>query len=98
VRKWLARHPRWVFHFTPTSCSWLNAVDGFFAKLTRRRRKRDTFPSLVSLQEAINRFIKRHYQEPSRFVWKAEPKRLHRRGQARAPNVRDNPLAIAIRF
>jgi transposase len=36
VRAWLARHPRWTFHFTPTSCSWLNAVEGFFAKLTRR--------------------------------------------------------------
>ena len=37
VRAWLARHPRWTFHFTPTSASWLNAVEGFFAKLTRRR-------------------------------------------------------------
>ncbi len=35
VREWLARHPRWTFHFTPTSASWLNAVEGFFAKLTR---------------------------------------------------------------
>jgi hypothetical protein len=33
VRAWLARHPRWTFHFTPTSASWLNAVEGFFAKL-----------------------------------------------------------------
>ena len=40
VRRWLARHPRWTFHFTPTSASWLNAVDGFFAKLTNRRFKR----------------------------------------------------------
>jgi len=36
VQEWLARHPRWTFHFTPTSSSWLNAVEGFFAKLTRR--------------------------------------------------------------
>jgi hypothetical protein len=64
VRKWLARHPRWTFHFTPTSCSWLNALEGFFAKLTRRRLKRGTFPSLVALQEAINRFIDHHNQEP----------------------------------
>ncbi|EHH02133.1 putative transposase for insertion sequence NGRIS-9 [Mesorhizobium amorphae CCNWGS0123] len=40
VRAWLARHPRWTFHFVPTSCSWLNAVEGFFAKLTRRRLKK----------------------------------------------------------
>ena len=74
VRRWLARHPRWAFHFTPTSCSWLNAVEGFFARLTRRRLKRGTFHSLVSLQEAINRFIKHHNQEPMPFVWKADPK------------------------
>ena len=74
VRKWLARHPRWTFHFTPTSCSWLNAVEGFFARLTRRRLKRGTFHSLVSLQQAINRFIEHHNQEPSPFVWKADPK------------------------
>jgi transposase len=40
VREWLARHRRWTFHFTPTSASWLNAVEGFFAKLTRQRLKR----------------------------------------------------------
>ena len=40
VRQWLARHPRWTFHFTPTSASWLNAVEGFFAKLMKRRLKR----------------------------------------------------------
>jgi transposase len=74
VRKWLARHPRWIFHFTPTSGSWLNAVEGFFAKLTRRRLKRGVFPSLVALQEAINRFIEHHNQEPTPFTWKADPK------------------------
>jgi transposase len=43
VRAWLARHPRFHFHFTPTSASWLNAVEGFFAKLTRQRFKRGVF-------------------------------------------------------
>lgn len=55
VRAWLDRHPRWTFHFTPTSCSWLNAVEGFFAKLTRRRLKHGVFHSVVDLQAAINR-------------------------------------------
>lgn len=59
VRAWLARHPRWTFHFVPTSCSWLNAVEGF-AKLTRRRLKHGVFHSVVDLQAAINRFIKEH--------------------------------------
>ena len=43
VRAWLDRHERFVFHFTPTSCSWLNAVEGFFARLSRRRLKRGVF-------------------------------------------------------
>ena len=49
------RHERFVFHFMPTSCSWLNAVKGFFAKLSRRRLKRGVFRSVVDLQAAINR-------------------------------------------
>jgi transposase len=49
VQKWLARHPRWTFHFTPTSASWLNAVEGFLAKLARRRLKRGVFLSVVDL-------------------------------------------------
>src|SRR3974390_3480207 len=49
VRAWLARHPRWVFHFTPTSASWLNAVEGFFAALTRRRLKRRVFRPIAPL-------------------------------------------------
>ena len=47
VRAWLGRHPRWVFHFTPTSGSWLNAVENFFSALTRRRLKRGVFKSIV---------------------------------------------------
>src|SRR4051812_48748952 len=57
VVEWLDRHKGWTFHFTPTSGSWLNAVETFFAKLTRRRLRRGSFPSLVALQEAINRFL-----------------------------------------
>jgi transposase len=74
VRAWLARHPRWSFHFTPTSSSWLNAVEGFFAKLTRRRLKHGVFHSLVDLQAAINRFIADYnIHDAKPFVWKADP-------------------------
>jgi transposase len=73
VQQWLVRHPRWVFHFTPTSCSWLNAVETFFAKLTKRRLKRGVFHSLVALQTAINRFVEAHNRDPKPFVWKADP-------------------------
>ena len=54
VRAWLDRPERFVFHFTPTSCSWLNAVEGFFARLSRRRLKRGVFRSVVDLQAAIS--------------------------------------------
>ena len=73
VRRWLERHPRWTFHFTPTSSSWLNAVEGFFAKLFKRRLKRGVFCSLVELQAAINRFVAEHNQQPKPFVWSADP-------------------------
>ena len=76
VQKWLARHPRWTFHFTPTSASWLNAVEGFFSKLTRRRLKRGVFRSVAELQTAINRFVEETNSDPKPFVWTAEPKRV----------------------
>src|SRR3981081_1651219 len=76
VQKWLARHPRWTFHFTPTSASWLNAVDGFFAKLTRRRLKRGVFRSVADLQAAINRFVEETNSDPKPFVWTADAKRV----------------------
>ncbi len=69
VMAWLARHPRWTFHFTPTSGSWLNAVETFFSALTRRRRKRGTFHSVVDLQAAIHRYIAEHNAEPTPFTW-----------------------------
>src|SRR5260221_12905920 len=76
VKAWLARHPRFVFHFTPTSCSWLNAVESFFAKLTRRRLKRGVFRSIVDLQAAINRFIAEANHDPKPFVWTAHPAKI----------------------
>jgi transposase len=69
VRAWLVRHPRWVFHFTPTSGSWLNAVENFFSALTRRRLKRGVFKSIVDLQAAIKRYLDEHNADPKPFVW-----------------------------
>jgi transposase len=75
VRAWLDRHLRWTFHFTPTSCSWLNAVEGFFAKLSRRRLKRGVF-RFADLQAAINRFIDETNDDPKPFVYTADPNRI----------------------
>jgi transposase len=76
VMRWLDRHPRFAFHFTPTSCSWINAVEGFFATLTKRRLKRGVFRSITDLQAAINRFLDEHNERPKPFVWKADPVRV----------------------
>jgi transposase len=76
VRAWLGRHERFTFHFTPTSCSWLNAVEGFFAKLAKRRLKRGVFISVVDLQAAINRFVIEHNAKPKPFTWNADPDQI----------------------
>ena len=76
VRLWLARHPRWTFHFTPTSASWLNAVEGFFATLSKRRLKRGVFGSVVDLQAAINRFLNDHNANSKPFQWLADPDKI----------------------
>jgi hypothetical protein len=73
VYRWLARHPRWTFHFTPTSASWLNAVEGFFAILTKRRLQRGVFRSVADLQAAINRFLGDHNAQSKPFQWVADP-------------------------
>jgi len=76
VKKWLARHPRWTFHFTPTSASWLNAVEGYFAKLTKRRLQRGVFCSVVELQTAIKRFIADTNANPRPFRWTKDPAKI----------------------
>jgi transposase len=69
IMAWLRRHPRWTFHFTPTSGSWLNAVETFFSALTRRRLRRGVFGSIVDLQAAIHRYIAEHNDAPAPFIW-----------------------------
>ena len=71
VVEWLADHPRWTFHFTPTSASWLNAVEGFFSTITRRKIRRGVFKSVPDLKDAIARYIKAHNKSSKPFVWTA---------------------------
>ena len=73
---WLAEHPRWTFHFTPTSCSWLNAVEGFFSRLTRQSLKRGVFRSVDDLESAITRYIAATNRNPKPFVWTATAKTI----------------------
>jgi transposase len=69
VQQWLADHPRWVFHFTPTSASPINAVEGFFSAITRRRIRRGVFKSVPDLQDAITRYIRDHNKAARPFAW-----------------------------
>jgi hypothetical protein len=89
---WLAKHPRFVFRFTPTSASWLNAVKGLFAKLTNQRLKRGVFQSLQQLKDAIHAFLEHTNTNPKPFTWTKDPKQNHRRRQTGAPSVRFDPL------
>src|SRR6185295_5172376 len=75
VISWLTRHPRWTFHYTPTSGSWLNAVETFSA-MTRRRIRRGVFHSLVDLQAAIHRYLAEHNANPKPFVWTTTPEKI----------------------
>ena len=95
VIAWLGRHPRFTFHFTPTSCSWLNAVESFFATLTKRRLKRGVFRSVVDLQAAINRYLAEAQPRPQALRLDRRSRQDHRRRQPRAPSVRVDPLGIS---
>jgi transposase len=76
VMAWLDKHSRFVFHFTPTSASWLNAVEGFFAKLTKKRLKRGVFRSLDELKNAIHRFLDDTNADPKPFTWTKDPNKI----------------------
>lgn len=69
VKDWLAKHPRFHFHFIPTSSSWLNLVERWFAQITNKRIRRGVFRSVPELEQAIYEYIECHNQHPQPFVW-----------------------------
>jgi transposase len=71
VRGWLARHPRYHVHFTPTSGSWLNLVERLFAELTERCVRRGSHTSVPSLEKATLDYLDRRNRKPKPFVWTA---------------------------
>ena len=87
VADWLA-HPkrsRWHLHFTPTSSSWLNLIEGWFAQLTNRRLKQGSFDSVDSLIEAIDIWISHWNDDPQPFIWRTQATEIIakvRRGRA----------------
>jgi len=71
VQKWLAKHARFVVHFTPTSASWLNMVERFFRDISENRLRRDSFTSVNELEQAIAQYIEHHNKNPKPFIWTA---------------------------
>jgi transposase len=69
VKRWLKKHRRFHLHFTPTSSSWLNLIERWFAELTRKRIRRGVFRNVPELINAITEFIEINNQNPKPFVW-----------------------------
>ncbi|RJF95562.1 IS630 family transposase [Noviherbaspirillum saxi] len=69
IRNWFARHPRFHVHFTPTSASWLNQVERWFATLTEKQIRRGTHRSTRQLEDAIRHYLKLNNADPKPFVW-----------------------------
>ncbi len=69
IKNWLLRHPRFHLHFTPTSSSWLNLVERWFAELTNRKLRRSAHRSVAELEADIRAWIEAWNEDPRPFVW-----------------------------
>jgi transposase len=76
VRHWLAKHPRFVLHFIPTSSSWLNLIERWFAELSQKAVRRGVFHSVEDLQRAIETFTNAWNAKPSPFIWTASVEKI----------------------
>ena len=95
VKAWLAkpRQKRWHLHFTPTSSSWLNLVEGWFAQLTNKRLKHGSFTSVAELTDAIDLWVSHWNDDPKPFVWTKTAKKIItkvKRGRAKLDHLTKN--------
>ena len=81
VQRWFARHPEYRLHFTPTSASWMNMVERFFAEITEKRIRRGAFRSVRALEQAILDYLEGHNEAPKPFVWTADADLILRKVQ-----------------
>jgi transposase len=79
AQAWFAAHPRFHVHFIPTSSSWLNLVERWFAELTRKRIRRGTFKNVPQLIKAIRAFLRENNRDPRPFIWTATPAKILRK-------------------
>lgn len=93
VQAWMAQHPRFTIHFTPTSASWLNMVERFFRDLTQKQLRRGIFRSVEELIASINDYLGQHNADPNPFIWtKSASDILEKVTRARQVLVKDTPL------
>jgi len=76
VKTWFLKHPNWHIHFTPTSSSWINQIERFFAEITEKRIRRGVFRSVDSLEKAIMDYLDHRNKNPKPFVWTATADRI----------------------
>jgi transposase len=76
VEKWLAKHPRFHLHFTPTSSSWLNLIERWFGKLTDKAIRRGIFHSVPELINAIETYLTVNNKNPEPFIWTATAEQI----------------------
>ncbi len=69
IHRWLLRHPRFTFHFTPTSSSWLNLVERWFAELTRKKLQRSAHRSIKALTADLDSWVTTWNEHPKPFIW-----------------------------
>lgn len=93
VKAWLAKHPRFKLHFTPTSASWLNLVERFFAEITTKRIRRGSYISVNDLEAAIYDYLGQHNTKPKPFTWTKTAKDIltrERRALDKLDEIRGN--------
>jgi transposase len=77
IRSWITKRPRFHLHFTPTSASWLNLLERWFATLTEKQLRRGVHRSTKELEDAIRSFIRHHNRDPKPFVWHKTADQIH---------------------
>jgi transposase len=79
VKAWFAKHPRYHLHFVPTSSSWLNLVERWFAEITRKQIRRGSFRSVGQLIRVILRYLRENNRDPQPFIWTASAATIMRK-------------------
>ena len=92
AQAWLAKHPRFKLHFTPTSSSWINLVERLFAEITRQQIRRGVFKSVAELEAAIETWLTERNAKPKPFKWTAKANIILEKN-ARAKRALEEDLA-----